>query len=173
MRYLITLVILCSFKLTVLAQPFTETVGNPTDSTSVSKYKGWTNQGVLTFSGNAEVQNIQPSNYRGASGGGNVFFVNKPNTYFDISNFPAENVDTIDGVEMAFAIYSSDTASSNDLLIEFSKDSINFFPVVDTSNFIYPAGTWSTRSVSFNAHFKVKEFTTKVYTNISNKTIQN
>lgn len=157
MRYLITLVVFLSFKLLVGAQPPTETVGSLTNSTPVNEYDGWTNQGVLAFSGNAEVQSTNPSNYRGASGGGNVFFTNKPDTYFEISNFPRENVDTIDYVGIVFGIYSSDKANFNDLLIEVSKDSSNFFPIIDTSNSIYPAATWTTRFVSFNGHFNPKD----------------
>lgn len=154
MKYLFTFVILCSFKSLAYSQPPTETVGNPTDSALVSMYKGWTNQGVLTFSGTAQVQNIQPSNYQSASRGGNVFFTNTSGTYLEISGFPS---DSIDRFEMAFGIYNSDTANSNSFLIEYSKDGINYFPFPDSNSSNYPASAWTRKFVSLDSHLNPKD----------------
>lgn len=124
MKYLLTLVILCSFNLPSYSQPPTETIGTPTGSVSVSKYTGWTNQGVLTFSGNAEVQNTEPSNNRLGSGGGNIFFTNKAGTYFEMSGFDSIQPDDI---EIIFGMYNYDTTNLKELLLEYSTDGINYF----------------------------------------------
>ena len=90
---IILLSILLSFLMTAtLAQFQSEKVGNPSTNTIVSAYTGWVNQGILTFSGNADVQTLHPSNNADGSGGGNVFFTNTPGKYFKISGFPVRRV---------------------------------------------------------------------------------
>lgn len=105
MKNLLLFLILSSLNSVAYEQQL-ETVGYPDTTTQVNVYTGWTNQGLLTFSGNAEVQNTQPSDYQGASGAGNIFFTNTPGTYFEISDFPP---DTVSNIHIMYGIRNYDT----------------------------------------------------------------
>lgn len=118
----LTAALLCAAHLTTNAQnsyPM-ETVGTPSSSAAVTAYSGWTNNGVLTFSGNAEVQNINPSNNLSASGGGNVFFTNVTGTYLDISGFAPTTVPQ--GLDITFGMYGYNPVNLNELVLEYSTD---------------------------------------------------
>ena len=121
------------FILTVISavgstQPPTEDCGDPTTSTSVSAYNGWLNQGVLNFSGNAEVQNTQPSNNRLGSGGGNIYFAKVLGTYFEMSGFPT-TPQAPDNIEVIFGMHNYDTTRLNELLLEYSIDGLTYLPL--------------------------------------------
>lgn len=104
-----------------------ETVGNPSTSTAIASYAGWTNNGILTFSGNAEVQNLSPSNNLSASGGGNVFFNNVVGTNFEIRGFNPSSTPT--GLDITFDMYGYDPANLNQLVLEYSTDGVTYTPV--------------------------------------------
>ena len=144
--YFLTLLICLTF-VSYSQTPAIETVGKPDTSTPVSLYTGWTNQGVLKYTGNAEVQNENPSNnYPYASGDGNVFFTNVPGTYFQISGLPYYGNDSIGGIDIAFNISGYDTDSLtnfNDLALSISKDSgITWFVVPYNLWFASSLNTW-------------------------------
>ena len=96
-----------------------EMVGSPTIDTSVNAYTGWTNQGLLTFQGNAAIKHFVPI----VPNGGYVFF-DTANTFLDISGFPYTYTD---GIDVHFGIFASDSASSNDLKVELTFDGTNWF----------------------------------------------
>lgn len=103
------------------SQPPLETIGNPATSMPVATYTGWSNQGVVTYTGNAEVQNTNPSNSLHASGGGNVFFTNTPGVYFQLSGLPPAQYH--DGIGIEFELFGYDTAHLNELNLTVSTDS--------------------------------------------------
>ncbi len=107
--------------LAIYSQPPLETIGNPARTTSVATYTGWSNQGIVTYTGNAEVQNTNPSNSLYASGGGNVFFTNTPGVYFQLSGLPPAQYH--DGIGIEFDLFGYDTAHLNELNLTFSTDS--------------------------------------------------
>lgn len=118
----LSVVLLCTAQLTVNAQnsyPM-ETVGNPSSSCTVTTYSGWTNNGVLSFSGNAEVQNTNPSNNLSASGGGNVFFTNNIGTHLEISGFSTAS--TPQSLDITFGMYGYNAANLSELVLEYSVD---------------------------------------------------
>lgn len=152
---IILLSILLSFLMTAtLAQFQSEKVGNPSTNTIVSAYTGWVNQGILTFSGNADVQTLHPSNNADGSGGGNVFFTNTPGKYFKISGFPVPYQQP-GGISITFSIYNSQGTSLSDLIFEYTTDGVNYNRInYDT---IIQANTWSFRRCSFtNNNFIVQ-----------------
>lgn len=115
-------VLLCTVNLSTSAQsgyPM-ETVGSPASSCIVTNYSGWTNNGVLTFSGNAEVQNTNPSNNLSASGGGNVFFTNVAGTYLEISGFAAASAPQ--SLDITFGMYGYNPNNLSEVVLEYSTD---------------------------------------------------
>lgn len=97
-----------------------ETVGTPSAALIVASYSGWINNGVLSFSGNAEVQNTNPSNNLSASGGGNVFFTNVTGTYLEISGFAPSTVPQ--GLDITFGMYGYNASNLSELVLEYSTD---------------------------------------------------
>ncbi len=151
MKKFLLLFIFCSLTLAAYNQFVpTETVGNPTAPTSVTSYKGWKNQGLLTFSGTAEVQNTQPSDNRLGSGGGNVFFTNAPGTNFEISGFPS-TIDKPASIAIVFGMYNYDTANLSELLLEYSTDGINYRRLKYERYLpqLYPATPWAAMEAGF------------------------
>jgi hypothetical protein len=115
-------VLLCAAHLTATAQnsyPM-ETVGTPASACIVNTYSGWTNNGVLNFSGTAEVQNINPSNNMSSSGGGNVFFTNTIGTHLEISGFSTASAPQ--SLDISFDMYGYNAANLGELLLEYSTD---------------------------------------------------
>jgi hypothetical protein len=115
-------VLLCAVNLTASAQnsyPM-ETVGSPSSPCLVTNYSGWTNNGVLSFSGNAEVQNVNPSNNLSASGGGNVYFTNVTGTYMEISGFSTTS--TPQSLDITFGMYGYNPSNLSELVLEYSTD---------------------------------------------------
>lgn len=114
-------VLFCAVQTTASAQNYPmETVGTPSSSCAVSSYSGWTNNGVLTFSGNAEVQNINPSNNLSASAGGNVFFTNVIGTAMEISGFSTTSVPQ--ALDITFGMFGYNPSNLNELVLEYSTD---------------------------------------------------
>ena len=102
-----------------------ETVGNSTNDTTVNTYNGWTKQGLFTFSGNAAVQTLHPSDNQVAIGGGNVFFKNLLGTNFEIGGFPAANQQP-NGISITFGIHNSQGTTLGNLIFEYSTDGIKY-----------------------------------------------
>jgi hypothetical protein len=123
-RYSIT-VLLSILYFTSFGQTYPmETVGSPSSVCLVDSYTGWINHGNLSFSGNAVVQNINPSNNLNASGGGNVFFDNVQGTYLQISGFSPSNAPA--SMDISFDMYGYNAANLNELVLEYSTDGINY-----------------------------------------------
>ncbi len=145
MKTFYTIVVLVCFSLVAYSQsPLQETVGNPPASTSVTSYTGWWRQGI-TYTGNAEVQNINPSNYNYASAVGNVYFTNTPGTYLEMKGFPNTQADAL---EINFGMFGYDTANHNipnELLLSISLDSGLTWSPLNYHRFLYqfyPAKPW-------------------------------
>ena len=118
----LTAVLLCAAHFAALSQnsyPM-ETVGSPSSACMVNNYFGWTNNGVLSFTGTAEVQNINPSNNLSASGGGNVFFTNVTGTYFEISGFSPSSAPQ--SLDITFGMYGYNVSNLSELVLEYSNN---------------------------------------------------
>jgi len=82
---------------------FSENMGTPAATTAIASYTGWQNNGVLTFSGTADVRNTTVSSgYTGASGGGNIFFTNVIGRDFVISGI---NTSLYNSLTLSFGVY--------------------------------------------------------------------
>lgn len=154
MKKILLLFILYLVRSIAFAQPSIETVGNPINSISVSKYTGWTNQGVLNFTGSAEVQNTQPSNYRGASGEGNIFFSNLPGTYFEMSGFDS-TFEQPDNIEIHFGMYNSIYSNQNELSLEYSTNGINYSKL-NYSGYSTDSASWAEMLTSISTKLNLK-----------------
>jgi hypothetical protein len=127
-RYSMT-VLLCTIYFTSFSQTSyqMETVGTPVSSCNAGSYTGWVNSGVLTFNGNAEVQNTNASNNMNASGGGNVMFTNTAGTYLQISGFNPSTVPA--SMDISFDMYGYNVNNLNELVLEYSTDGITYTQV--------------------------------------------
>jgi hypothetical protein len=104
-----------------------ETVGTPASSCGVDSYLGWINNGSLTFTGNAQVQNVNSSNNVSASGGGNVFFTNTAGTFLQIGGFsPTSSPASMD---ITFDMYGYNAANLSELVLEYSTDGVTYTPL--------------------------------------------
>ncbi len=123
-RYLIT-VLLSTIYFASFGQTYPmETVGSPASPCSADSYTGWVNSTHLSFSGNATVQNLNPSNNLNASGGGNVFFNNTQGTYLQISGFSPSNAPA--SMDISFDMFGYNVNNLNELVLEYSTDGINY-----------------------------------------------
>ncbi len=155
MKKLYSLVALLTISLIARSQGTlpTETVGNPTTTTPVSSYTGWSNQGTPTYVGTAVVSTINPSapnantNYTQPSGKGNILFNNTPGTYFQLSNFPSVSYQAIN---INFGMYLDSinvNANPYELLIQASIDSgINWRTLQYNRNY----GQWTGINTGLN-----------------------
>jgi hypothetical protein len=128
-RYTLT-VLLCTFYLTSISQQNNypmETVGSPTTSTTVSSYTGWANNGLLSFAGTSEVQNVNSSNNLSASGAGNVFFNNVVGTNLEISGFSPTTAPQ--SLDITFSMFGYNPSNLNELVLEYTTDGINYTPL--------------------------------------------
>lgn len=105
----------------------TETVGTPATPAMVTAYTGWTNNGVLTFSGNAQVDNTNSSNNLSASGGGNVLFTNTIGTNLQITGFNPSG--TPASMDITFDMYGYTPSNLSELVLEYSTDGITYTPL--------------------------------------------
>lgn len=128
-RYTLT-VLLCTFCLSSFSQQNNypmETVGTPTTSCVVNSYTGWANNGLLTFSGTSEVQNVNASNNLSASGNGNVFFNNVVGTTLEISGFAPTS--TPQSLDITFSMFGYDPSNLTELVLEYTTDGVNYTPL--------------------------------------------
>ncbi len=124
-RYKLT-VLLCTIYFSSFGQnnyPM-ETVGSPTTSCIVNTYTGWANNGLLTFTGTSEVQNVNASNNLSASGGGNVFFNNVVGTNLEISGFAPTS--TPQSLDITFSMHGYNPSNLNELVLEYTTDGTNY-----------------------------------------------
>lgn len=100
---------------------FTENIGTPGGTTAIASYTGWQNNGVLTFSGTADVRATTASTgYAGASGSGNVFITSTATRFFQID---AINTVGYTALSLSFgALKSTTTSDMTDLVLEYSTD---------------------------------------------------
>lgn len=109
---------------------FSENCGNPSATTSVATYTGWQNNGVLTFTGNADVRTTVNSSscnpggvtpcYTGASGQGNLFITNTLNTNCVIGSINTSNYTLL---SLSFGILKTTNASNgSELRVQTSSD---------------------------------------------------
>jgi hypothetical protein len=109
---------------------FSENFGNPTSTTLVSSYTGWQNNGVLAFSGNADIRSTVNSAscnpggttpcYTGASGQGNLFITSTLNTNCVIGSINTSNYTLL---SLSFGILKTTNASNgSELRVQTSPD---------------------------------------------------
>ena len=100
---------------------YSESCNIPSATTSVAIYAGWQNNGIQTYSGNADVRTTVPSTgYTGASGGGNIFITNTLNTNCTISGI---NTFNYSNVCIQFGILKTTNGSNgSQLAVEYSTD---------------------------------------------------
>ncbi len=126
-RYSIT-VLLSIFYFASYGQTYPmETVGSPSYNCLAGSYTGWVNSGNLTFSGNAAVQNTNPSNNLNASGSGNVYFDNISGTYFQMSGFNPSNAPA--SMDISFDMFGYNVNNLSELVLEYSTDGITYTPL--------------------------------------------
>lgn len=128
-----------------------ETVGNPSTSQSVSSYTGWVNNGVFTFSGDAEVQNLNPSTSVNStsSGGGNVYFSNTVGRYLEVGNIVMPYFSNFSYfLSINFRLWNLDTTNvGNNLVLEYSVDSGATYKPISYHRLggsMFQSGAWST-----------------------------
>ena len=107
---------------------FSESFGDPGSSpTPISSYSGYTNGVGLTFSGTGDVRNTSPSNYSGASAGGNVFLTNNGTSTLQISGINTLGYAS-SSFGLSFGAFKSAIASNlTELVIAYSTDNTTFF----------------------------------------------
>jgi hypothetical protein len=104
---------------------FSENCGNPAITTTCTTYTGWQNNGTLTFTASAtgpDVRTTLPSSgYAGASGNGNIFFINAvTNRFVQISSINTSNYTNI---SLTFAILkTTNTSTGSELVVEVSTN---------------------------------------------------
>jgi len=142
--------------------PVSETVGTPTSVTTISSYSGWVNPpAIMSYSGNAEVQNAEPSTNTYASGGGNVYFTNTPGVYLEAKWLnPAGWVFSDVFPTVTFSMHNFDVVNNaNELVLELSSDNGNSYqsmPYHRLGGSMFASGQWnvmeavSGASISFN-----------------------
>jgi len=120
---------------------FSENMGLPAASGApVALYGGYQNSGLLTFAGTASVINDEVPKFPVLLPNGKVKIANTVGQYFEISGI---NTQEYTGLKLSFAHYKSTSASSNQLLVQYSINGIRY------TNLAYTrragngtAGTW-------------------------------
>lgn len=105
---------------------FTENAATPGSTTAVNSYTGWQNNGILSFTGTADVRTSTASTgYSGASGDGNIFLTNTGTSTFIIS---AIDVSAYTGFfDLSFGAYKSTTASNlSELTLAYSTNGSSY-----------------------------------------------
>ncbi|WP_347157609.1 T9SS type A sorting domain-containing protein [Pontibacter chitinilyticus] len=124
-----------------------ETLGT-SSAASAGSYSGYTNQGVMNFSGNAEIINTTTANssgYSGASGDSHVKLI--AGTSFTISNI---NTSKYNNINLYFGLKRTATRGgtliTSDLLVEYSIDGTSWKPL--SYGEIPTTTTWGLKTVS-------------------------
>lgn len=126
---------------------FNETVGTPGATTAIGSYTGWSNNGILTFTGTGDVRtSTASSGYAGATGSGNVFLTNSAGTNFQISGI---NTTGYTSLALTAGVFKSTTASNgSDFTVEVSTNGTTYTPLAFTA-FATGSGTAIWRLVTF------------------------
>jgi hypothetical protein len=101
---------------------FSENMGSPTGTTAIASHV-FENNAPVNFAGTADVRSTLPSTYTNASASGNVNFANTIGRYLVISGINTTNYSNI---VLSFGHYKSTAASSNELKVEVSSDSVSW-----------------------------------------------
>jgi hypothetical protein len=111
---------------------FSETFGSPTGTISFGAFTGYTNGVGLSFSGSGDIRNTTPSNYGGASAGGNVFLTDNGSSSLQINGINTQGYDPT-SFALTFGAYKSATASDlTNLVIAYSTNGTTFFNLSPT-----------------------------------------
>ena len=94
--HLLWLALLLPFAISAQTTIFSENCGNPTATTICTSYTGWQNNSSLTFTASATGPDVRTTltstGYTGASGNGNIFFINGvSNRFVQISGINTTN----------------------------------------------------------------------------------
>jgi hypothetical protein len=137
---------------------FSENFGTPTATTTIPNYLNGTapatfqNKATHLFAGSADIRNTSVSNYTGASGGGNLWITNAVSRDFVISNI---NTTSYTNISLSLGYVHGSNTSGQNLIIEYSTDSINWTNI----SYTRPTNTsWNLLSTSTNlvAHSNLK-----------------
>ncbi|TAH40006.1 MAG: hypothetical protein EYC69_12160 [Bacteroidetes bacterium] len=140
---------------------FSENMGSPAVTTVVNSYTGWQNYGLLsitsTSAGQTDVRTSTPSNYSGASGGGNVWFTTSGTRNIVFSGI---NTSGYTGLTLSFGMLKSST----DLLeVSTSPDGVTYTPLTTSTQPV--ANNWGVVTVTSgipsypNLHIKFEKTT--------------
>lgn len=151
---LLFLTLLLPFVVSAQSTIFSENCGNPSVTTTCTSYTGWQNNSTLTFTASAtgpDVRTTLPSSgYAGASGNGNVFFINGvANRFVQISGINTTNYTNL---TLSFGILKTTNVSTgSELVVEVSSNGSTYTALSytlatggGTSNIYYlktPTGT--------------------------------
>ena len=106
---------------------FSETFGSPTGIISFAAFTGYTNGVGLSFSGSGDIRNTTPSDYVGASTGGNVFLATSGSSSLQINGINTQGYDPT-SFALTFGAYKSATASDlTNLVVAYSTNGTTFF----------------------------------------------
>lgn len=117
---------------------YSENMGTPSGNTLISNYVTGTtpatfqNSSPILYTGNGDVRTSTPSNYPGASGGGNVWFTTTaPIRTFQVEGINTSSYNTSD-LQLKFGYLTSNI--SNHLVVEQSSDGTNWSTINYTQN---------------------------------------
>jgi hypothetical protein len=122
---LLILTLLLPFIVSAQTTIFSENCGNPSVTTTCTSYTGWQNNGSLTFTASAtgpDVRTTLPSSgYAGASGNGNIFFINGvSNRFVQISGINTTNYTSL---TLSFGVLkTTNTSTGSELVVEVSTN---------------------------------------------------
>ena len=111
---------------------FSETFGAPTGTTPIATLLDYTNGVGLSFSGTGDIRITTPSNYGGASAGGNVFLTDNGSSSLQINGINTQGYDPT-SFALTFGAYKNATASDlTNLVIAYSTNGTTFFNLSPT-----------------------------------------
>lgn len=113
---------------TIAQTIYSENMGTPTGTTLIPAYVTGTapatfqNGSPIVYTGTADMRaTTVSSGYSGASGGGNVFFTNNTDRYFQIDGLNTSSI-TTENLQLSFGHYKSTNAATTELKIEVSTN---------------------------------------------------
>lgn len=131
MKKIYSLLAIVALSVTATAQNtvFAENMGTPTTSPVDISKNVFQNSAPITFSGTADIRNNSGSiGYTDASGGGNILFNEKSDTFI-ISGI---NTSGASDIKLSFGHNKTTNASSNELAVSVSTDGITWTPITYT-----------------------------------------
>ncbi len=122
---------------------YSENMGSPSGTTAIASHI-FENSAPILYAGTADVRTTSPSTYTNASGSGNVNFTNSVGRFFVISGINRTNYSNI---VLSFGHYKNTIASSNELKVEVSSDSVSWTQLT----YSRPSGTGTVNWVLITA----------------------